>query len=132
MSQKIKKIKGLLIDPEKEVVTEIEIHRVDGVLKDLNKIIGCTYLDCIPYGIVLPNVGEKSDIIFVDDEGMLQDGQKHFWALPMYRHVIAGRGVVLGIDEDEVSISHTLTSSEVELLKSVIQFYHEANTETRA
>lgn len=129
------KIKGLLINPETETITEIEITKGGGCLDDLYKAIGCDCVDCIRAGVVLSGGKRKEDDIWVDDEGALKENQKHFWKLPMYEYPIVGRGVVLAVDDEGECISHTLTPLEVEELKRVIQFYHladedETDTET--
>lgn len=130
-----KKLKGLLIDPETESITEIEIAKGSKCLDDLYKAIKCDTVDCIRAGVVLSGGKRKEDDIWVDDEGALKENQKHFWKLPLYEYPIVGRGVVLAVDDEGECISHTLTPLEIEELKRVIQFYHladedETDTET--
>ena len=124
MSESVK-IKGLLINPEDESITEIEIRKGGGCLQDLYDKIGCDCVDCIRHGIILTlsRVNKKDDI-WIDDEGMLKADQRPFWRLPLYQQDIAGRGVVLSVDDEGDCISHTLTAEQIEELKAVIRFYH--------
>lgn len=129
-----KKLKGLLIDPETESITEVEIAKGSKCLDDLYKAIKCDTVDCIRAGVVLSGGKRKEDDIWVDDEALLGE-PKHFWILPGYAQPIAGRGVILSADDEGGCISHTLTPDEVEELKRVIEFYHiadqdETDTET--
>lgn len=131
-----KKLKGLLIDPEKESVTEVEIAKGSKCLDDLYKAIKCDTVDCIRAGVVLSGGKRKEDDIWVDDEALLGE-PKHFWILPGYAQPIAGRGVILSADDEGDCVSHTLTPSEVMELRKVIKFAHlkeeeadETDTET--
>lgn len=93
-----KKLKGLLIDPETESITEVEIAKGSKCLDDLYKNIRCDTVDCIRAGVVLSGGKRKEDDIWVDDEALLGE-PKHFWILPSYAQPIAGRGVILSADD---------------------------------
>jgi hypothetical protein len=86
-------MKALLIDPFLQDIAEIEIS---GDLNSLHKAIGC---DCIDGRLLDTGEGHfEREVLFVDDVGMERPGQRFFtWAT--YDQPLAGRGLVLGVDD---------------------------------
>ena len=80
-------MKALLIDPVAETVTTIEIND----WRDISPALNCSLFDCVQ---ISSNVS-----IFVDDEGLYVEDQ-HFFYHPGYRQPLAGRGLVLGFDDE--------------------------------
>ena len=121
-------VKGILIDPEKETVAEIELTRdAEGsVLKELYRVIGCECVDCLR-DCVGVNGNVKNDDIWVDDEALLND-PRHFWRLSAWYQkdsFIAGRAVILDYDpRDGGSMAHSLTPAEVADLRAIVEFAH--------
>lgn len=117
-----KTIKGLLIDPEKREISEIQIP-VDGdgsCLEGMYQAIGCTAVDCGRGGLrYLPT--QPDDDVWFDDEGLFSDKTTMF-ELPEWVPLI-GRGLILGFDSEGNSVDHTLTPTDIEALKDSIRFY---------
>lgn len=96
-----------LIDPTECTVTPVTYN---GDYKQISKHLGCDYFDVVRIS--------DNDAIFVDDEGLLKDGQ-HFFAHPDYPDPLAGRGLVLGTDDEGESVSPKVT---LERLRSQIRW----------
>lgn len=66
----------------------------------------------------LVRINCEGDAIFVDDEGLLKDDQS-FFMYEGYPSPLAGRGLVLGSDEEGESVSPKITLEE---LKANVSF----------
>ena len=120
-------VKGILIDPEKETVTEIELTRDEegSLLHELYRVIGCDCVDCLRDCVGL-NGKVKNDDVWVDDEALLND-PRHFWRFASWLKddFIAGRAVILDYDpRDGASMAHSLTPAEVADLRAIVEFAH--------
>ena len=120
-------VKGILIDPEKETVTEIELTRDEegSLLHELYRVIGCDCVDCLRDCVGL-NGKVKNDDVWVDDEALLND-PRHFWRFASWLKddFIAGRAVILDYDpRDGGSMAHSLTPAEVADLRAIVEFAH--------
>lgn len=119
-------VKGLLIDPEKETVTEIELTRdAEGsVLKELYRVIGCGLVDVMRDAIVL-NGEPRDEDVWIDDEALLKN-PGHFWRIEGSPYEFAaGRAVILGYDpRDGESVAHGLAPADVEELRRNVRFAH--------
>lgn len=91
-------MRAILIDPFDESVTEVEY---DGDYKNIYKLLSHPehHVDCFTVVYL-----ENGDGIFVDDEGLFKD-PKHFFTYTGYDQPIAGKGLVLGTDEEGNSVS---------------------------
>lgn len=85
-----------LIDPAARTITPVEY---DGNYKSIYELIGATTFDVVRV--------ENDDCIFVDDEGLINgNGQRNgFWTYGEYPQPLAGKGLVLGTDEEGESVS---------------------------
>ena len=116
-----KTIKGLLIDPEKREISEIEIPFDDdgSCLHGMYEALNCTAVDCGRGGLCyLPS--SPSDDIWFDDEGLYSDCEAMF-KLPEWVPLV-GRGLILGFDDEGECVDHTLTPEDIEVLKLTIKW----------
>ncbi|MEA5462018.1 hypothetical protein VB796_23305 [Arcicella sp. LKC2W] len=81
-----KKIKALFIDVVKQTVTSIEIK---------NKF--SEYYPLLECQIIEPIYLENSDVIYIDEEGLLCE-QEGYFRLKGYPQVYAGHGLVIGTE----------------------------------
>lgn len=77
-------MKAMLIDPKLSTVTEINLRE-----GELSKAIGCSCCDMVFIS--------KTEVVFVDDEGMLAEGNPVFY-IKSYPGPLAGKAVVTGLD----------------------------------
>jgi hypothetical protein len=83
-----------LIDPFTRTVTRVERSAKVGTPAELHEIYGLIGCDCI--AAVNPQNAE-TDIIYVDDEGMLkEEGQQFFFCRLWPQEALAGRGLWIG------------------------------------
>jgi len=100
-------MKALLIDPVRHTVTEVEhtgnYRHIYELLSDkLNELEVDTFT-----AVGLQN----GDAIYVDDEGLLKD-PRYFFEWRGYAQPLAGRGLILGTDEEGGSIEPKTTLEE--------------------
>ena len=93
-------MKAFLIDPEKRTITEVDY---DGHHKSIYKLIGADLFDTVRLS--------GSDVIFVDDEGLMKNPQ-HFFKLDGLTSPLAGKGLVLGTNNRGENISPKLVLLE--------------------
>jgi len=91
------KHKAILIDVHDFSVTEIEVDQDN--LQDIYDALGCDLFDCV----TLPN----GDAIYIDDEGLLKNPDR-FFALIGYTSILAGNGLIMGVDDEGASIAPKL------------------------
>lgn len=97
-----------LIDPAARTVTQVEYTG------DYTNIY--THIDADCFDIV--RVYRNGDGIFVDDEGLLKP-QEHFFLHRNYPNPLAGKGLMLGCDEEGESIA---PQTSIETLREDITF----------
>lgn len=102
-------MKAYLIDPTAQTVSQVEY---DGNYKSIYKLI-----DCDTFTTVL--LADDNDAIFVDDEGLLKDEPGPFFNLKGYPQPLAGKGLVLGADNEGESVEPTATLDQI---KDMISF----------
>ncbi len=106
-------MKAFLIDPPSQSVTEIEY---DGDWKTIAPLLGCDLFTMV-------YLNNQRDVVFVDDEGLI-NGNPHGWfMIPTYPQPLKGRGLVLGTDDMGESTDATVTQPE---LRNQIQFLTDA------
>ena len=117
------KMKGVLIDPEKSSIDEVEFE-VEGeiALWKMRELIGAQCLDVARHNLDwLPS--SPDDDIWVDDEGLLRSPE-HFFLIPGHGWY-AGRGLILGYDENNGdTTSHNLTPDDILELKLNVMYGH--------
>lgn len=94
-------MKAILIDPFEETVKEIEYN---GDFKHIYELIGADCFDAVRIS--------REDSIFVDDNGLMNN-PTHFFMHEGYPNPLAGKGLILGCDENGDSISPVTTVEEV-------------------
>lgn len=93
-------MRAILIDPFARTVTEVEYT---GEYTNINEHIKAQYFDVV-------RINRKGDAIFVDDEGLINgnENQAYFGWLG-YMNPLAGRGLILGCDDEGESIEPTIS-----------------------
>lgn len=102
--------KAFLIDPELQRITQVEYS---GDYKNIYEHIKADTFDCARFNA-------DGDGVFVDDNGLL-NGPEHFFVVEGYAQPLAGRGLVLGVNEDGESIAPRVT---LEWLQAHVAFVH--------
>ena len=94
-----KAIKGFFIDPVAMTVSQIELP--NGTPRDnlnaMYRMINCELVEAV-------YLNKEQDAVFVDEEGLLK-GPTHFFYIEGTHQPLAGRGVVIGCDEEGKSVS---------------------------
>lgn len=100
-------MRAILIDPVNKTVSEVEHN---GDYRDIYRHIEC---DCFTVvGI------DDVDSVFIDDEGLLKDEPGPFFALKGYPQPLAGKGLILGCDEDGETIAARMSLDEARAMVS--------------
>ena len=94
-------MRAILIDPAKQTITEVDY---DGNWTSIS-----THIDCTTFASAV--VFENEDTLYIDDEGLW--GATHFFRIEGYPDPLAGRGLILGTNEDGESIA---AKSDIEAL----------------
>lgn len=96
-----------LIDPEAKTVTEVTY---DGDFRSIYRLIGAEAFDAARFD-------EEGDTVFVDDEGLFKPYE--YFMIQGYSQPLAGKGLVLGSDEEGDSVKPRLT---LEVVKAKVEF----------
>lgn len=95
-------MRAILIDPFAKTVTEIDIDKAN-VLAGLYAAMQCDLVDVVRYN----NLD-----VWVDDEGLMKDGQKFFKMINGHQP-LAGRAVIMESDDEGDSIATTVSVDAV-------------------
>lgn len=113
-------IKGLLIDPENQTITEVDVIKDENQESHLASIyehLKCSWVDvgrnCLSY---LPS--KPQDDLWFDDEGNFSDCP-YIFQLPRLVPLV-GRALILSYDDEGNSCSHTLTLDDIEELRATV------------
>jgi hypothetical protein len=116
-------IKGLLIDPENQTITEVDVYPdLDG---DSHLSSMYRHLDCMQVNLArdllcfLPS--RSADDVWFDEEGVYSSCP-YMFLIPNYIPLI-GKGLILGYDNLGKSISHTLTAEDIDVLRNNIKWF---------
>ena len=101
-------VRAILIDPFTQTIEEVDYS---GDYKDIYGLIECDLFTTV----YLPNTSD--DTMFVDDEGLYVENQK-FFKIDGFEQPLAGRGLLLGTDEEGESIDCMSTVEEVKAIVS--------------
>lgn len=104
-------MKAYLIDPFVPAITEVEYS---GDYNQIYKLIDCDLFTCVDI-----DTGDASDTLFVDDEGLISGKPQEFFMIGDYPTPLAGKGLVLGTDQNGESIA---PSVDLEKLKNMVTF----------
>lgn len=97
-------MKGILIDPAAKTVTDIEVETWEAV----KEIIGCKWLE----GVTIARIDHHAEQILVNEEGLLVDEPGPFFQIGD-NTPIAGKGVVLGVNQEGETVSTRLRAELV-------------------
>jgi hypothetical protein len=86
--------KAYLIDPVTRTVEEVNYSND---FTDIYDLIDCDTFTCV-------NFNKHNDTIFVDDEGLFKSDQQ-FFHVQGYPQPLAGKGLILGTDDEGESVS---------------------------
>ena len=96
---KEKNLRAFLIDPEAKTITQVTHN---GDYKQIYEFIKC---DCFTVVQL-----DKVNCIYVDDEGLLNN-PRYFFTIKGYPQPLAGRGLVLGTDDEGDTTGTTIKMS---------------------
>ena len=113
-------IKGLLIDPENQTITEVDViedAKKGSHLASIYEHLQCGWVDvgrnCLSY---LPS--EPQDDLWFDDEGNFSECP-YVFQLPGLVPLV-GRALILSYDDEGNSVSHTLTPEDLDVLRASV------------
>jgi hypothetical protein len=113
------KMRGILIDPFTKTVTDVE---TSGKLAEIYEILGVELITAVSVG--------EDQTLFLDDEGLMvpKDNQEYFqWRGSNQPY--AGKGLILGVDEDGDNIDASMGSLDAAML---VEFLEKANIDPEA
>lgn len=96
-------MKAFLINPETRTIEQIEYT---GNWRDIYPLIDC---DCFTTMDI-----DGSNTVFVDDEGLLHGGERHFFVLGEGYQPLCGKGLVLGYDEEGETVEPSITLEQLQ------------------
>lgn len=122
MSAFVSNIKGLLIDPETQTITEVDVINDEhgSCLESLYDHLKCSCVD-VTRGLLSYLPREPMDDIWFDDEANYSDCP-YMFLIPGFVPLI-GRGLILSIGDEGGCLSHTLTEQDIEYLKLSIKWF---------
>ena len=123
------KIKGLLISPSTQSITEVEVEELrDSFLTSMYRLIDCDTVGVVRgYFRRQPYCSE--DDLWVDDEGLFKTAVVQ-WGFTLYDDAtpIIGNGLVLGVDLSKGDcVSYTLPESAVKTIRERIKWCYFLN-----
>jgi len=105
-------MKGILINPHEETITEVEYS---GNYKEIYDIINCRTFD-------VATIYNTQDI-YVDDEGLLIDNQRFF---SINDRTFGGKGLLLSHDDEGETKS---TNLDLQIVQDMVQWLPEGHKE---
>ena len=96
-------MKAYLIDPFERAITEVDYS---GNYQDIYGLCGYDTFTVVTFN-------DQGDGVYVDDEGLFKSDQK-FFVIGSYPQPLAGRGLVLGVDDEGASVSPTVDMTWLE------------------
>jgi len=101
-------MRAILIDPFQQTVTDVDYS---GDYKQIYQLIEADLFTCVTFN-------QAGDAVFIDDEGLFKDSdEQRYFVLTDDNgnsQLLAGRGLVLGLDASGESISPTVTLEQVQ------------------
>lgn len=95
-------MKALKINVTTQKIEEVEI----GDYKDIYKEIQCNLFCC-------PIEFENGDVLYADDESLLQDELPGCFTLNFFSYLIVGNAIILGTDDEGESIDAKTTKEDL-------------------
>lgn len=96
-----KKFYGFLIDPEKHTIVSVEHN---GDFRQIDELIGADIFTVVQI--------DDTNCVYVDDEGLLKN-PRYFFTIKSYHQPLAGKGLILGVDEAGDTISSSFEFDEL-------------------
>lgn len=97
-------MRAYLIDPITRTITEVDYS---GDYHQIYTFIGCETFD-------MSRLNHAGDVVFVDDAGLLKpQPPENFFYHANYPEPLAGRGLVLGTDEEGETVAPSVTYAEL-------------------
>lgn len=96
-------IRAYLIDPFNETISEVTYS---GDYREIYKLIDCQTFTCV-------EINDLGDTVFVDDEGLISGKYQDFFKLANYPNPLAGRGLVIGCNEDGESVDPAMSLADL-------------------
>lgn len=94
-------MKAIMIDPVLNMITECEYS---GDYKEIYKLIDCNTFTCVDLGF--------GETLYLDDEGLFKD-ETYLFQMDGAYQPFAGKGLILGTDDEGDSTSTRLTPLDV-------------------
>lgn len=85
-------VRAYLIDPGKRSIEEVTLTQRPTPLYEIYKLLDCTTITAVSLN--------DTDAIYCDDEGLLHGPVHQFFSFKGLEQPIAGKGLVIGIDDD--------------------------------
>ena len=96
-------MKAYLIDPFTQSITEVEYS---GDYKQIYSLIDADLFTCA-------DINEFGDTVFVDDEGLINGKPQEFFLVADYPTPLAGKGLVLGTNQEGESVEPSITIDQL-------------------
>lgn len=101
-------MRAYLIDPEHFTIEEVDYN---GDFHEIYRMIGADCFDAATFN-------RNGDCVFVDDEGLLKPN--YFFLIDGYPQLLAGKGLVLGVNREGESVSPTVTMEDLMQIVSFV------------
>ena len=85
-------IAAFLIDPDKRTIEPVTLTRKPNALAEIYELLGCKTITVVHL--------DDHNAVYVDDESLLSGPVYQFFGVKGIGQPLAGRGLVVGIDED--------------------------------
>ena len=92
-------MKAILIDPAAGTITEVEYG---GDFREIYTLVDADTFD-------VARINAKGDVVYVDDEGLINGKPQDFFLIQGYPNPLAGKGLLLGSDAEGESKSPSVT-----------------------
>ncbi len=96
-------MKAYLIDPFTQSITEVEYS---GDYNQIYSFIDADLFTCA-------DINEFGDTVFVDDEGLINGKPQEFFLVADYPTPLAGKGLVLGTNQEGESVEPSITLDQL-------------------
>lgn len=96
-------MQAILIDPFEQTIIQVEYT---GQYQQIYDLIDAETFDCA-------RINEQGDGIFIDDEGLIREKPQAFFWHKNYPQPLAGKGLVLGVDDEGESVAPFTTLDEI-------------------
>jgi hypothetical protein len=104
-----KPCKAILIDPAEATIRQVDY---DGDIQTIYRLLSSPWQRVGTFEAV--RINDKDDVVYIDENGLLHDPMvPHWFAWEGYAQPLAGRGLILGTDDEGNSIAPQIGVGEV-------------------